>query len=200
MSDIYEIPNCKVILLGNTCVGKTSIVGAATPQGFVEDQSPTIGACFVIKKMEINGQNVRLHLWDTAGQERFKSLAPMYYRDANFAIIVYAINDEPSYGAAQMWYDGVQRDCPVQPDIFLVANKIDLEADRKKKKKKGEELASKMNATYIEVSAKDGTNIEELFKKIASKSIEINTVATKIDVNETKIDPATPAKKNKNCC
>lgn len=188
----------KVVLLGASTVGKTSLVNTAMANEFVEDQQPTIGACFVIKKMDVDGKIVRLHLWDTAGQERFRSLAPMYYRDANFAIICYAINDEASFEAVRGWYDGVLADCQSLPEIYLVANKLDLENERVIQRSDGEALAEKIEAKFMEISAKEGTNVQKLFEEIAKQSILISEGNSTLEMNETKLDSKPGSKKG--CC
>ena len=86
-------PKIKLVLLGDSKVGKTSIVTVVHGDEFIPDQTATIGACFHIKKMKIGDVALQLHIWDTAGQERFRSLAPMYYRDAQFALLVYSVDN-----------------------------------------------------------------------------------------------------------
>ena len=161
----FEQP-VKVVLLGASTVGKTSIVGAATPQGFVEDQSPTIGACFVIKKMEINGQNVRLHLWDTAGQERYQSIGGMFYRESDIAFVCF---DRENIETIPSWIARVRAqvsDCA----IFLVLTKSDLidEAAMVKTRQDIDAAANDAKAAKVFVtSAAKGINVKQLFSEAA---------------------------------
>ena len=121
-----QMPNVKLVLLGESTVGKTSIVNVAHRGEFIEDQTSTIGACFQIKKMKVGDATVKLHLWDTAGQERFRSLAPMYYRDAQYALLIYAIDNHDSFDSIETWHSGLVEDCSTVPHIVLIGNKTDL--------------------------------------------------------------------------
>lgn len=188
----------KVVLLGASTVGKTSIVNTAVSNEFVEDQQPTIGACFITKKTEVNGKMLRLHLWDTAGQERFRSLAPMYFRDANFALIVYAINDENSFNAVQGWYDSLVNECMDVPTLYLIGNKIDLTDNRIISAQDGQDLATKLQAKFYEISAKTGDNVEKLFNDLAKECYEQMMLNTQIDSKERPVEK--PEKSKKGCC
>ena len=106
----------KIVLLGETGVGKTSIVNVVHGGEFIPEQTSTIGACFQIHKIKIGDQLVNLHLWDTAGRERFRALTPMYYRDAQCALLVYAINNSESFETIRQWYGGLKNDCQDMPD------------------------------------------------------------------------------------
>ena len=193
-----QTPNIKLVLLGESTVGKTSIVNVAHRGEFIQDQTSTIGACFQIKKMKVGETTVKLHLWDTAGQERFRSLAPMYYRDAQYALLIYAIDNSDSFSAIDNWYRGLVEDCSSLPNIILIGNKTDLEPSRTIKTIQGEELAKKLNAKFYEVSAKnDHEGIIRLFQNIAEHAL-----------NEIKKDssakPIVPTLSNSNkkggCC
>lgn len=190
----------KVVLLGSSTVGKTSLVNTAMQNEFVEDQQPTIGACFVIKKINVGDRIVRLHLWDTAGQERFRSLAPMYYRDAQVALILYAIDDEVTFEAVRGWYEGVLADCQNLPKIYLIGNKKDLENRRVVPESDGRALAEKFGAKFFEVSAKeDVEGVLKLFDDIAALALEMYDTAMVQDMEERTVDPNTAKKKN-GCC
>ena len=193
-----QTPNIKLVLLGESTVGKTSIVNVTHRGEFIQDQTSTIGACFQIKKMKVGETTVKLHLWDTAGQERFRSLAPMYYRDAQYALLIYAIDNSDSFSAIDNWYRGLVEDCSSLPNIILIGNKTDLEPSRTIKNIQGEELAKKLNAKFYEVSAKnDHEGIIRLFQNIAEHAL-----------NEIKKDssakPIVPTLSNSNkkggCC
>ena len=128
---IYEhVPNVKIVLLGESTVGKTSIINVVHGGTYIQDQPTTIGACFYIKKMKIDDVTVKLHIWDTAGQERFRSLAPMYYRDAQYALLVFAVNNQDSFNAIESWHKGLVTNCSIMPKVVLIGNKIDLNEER----------------------------------------------------------------------
>ena len=186
----------KAVFLGSSTVGKTSIVNAIMNNKYLEEQQPTIGACFAIKKIEINDHIIRVNLWDTAGQERFRSLAPMYYRDANFALITFAVNDIDSFEATKKWYEGIVADCQTLPKIILIGNKIDLDKERVVSNEEGENLAKKFGAVYIEVSAKTKENIEKFIEKIGElAATELDSPVIVNEVIENNIEA-----KDKGCC
>ena len=161
--------NVKVVLLGPSLVGKTSLVSAYMGGSFSDSSSPTIGASFVNKVVKVeNNARVKLQIWDTAGQEKFRSLAPMYYHNAQAAVIVFALSDRDTFNEMQSWADELECQAEIRPLIFLVGNKADLEKERKVETTEGERLAQAINAKYLETSAKTGVNIEELFWTVAS--------------------------------
>lgn len=193
-----QMPNVKLVLLGESTVGKTSIVNVAHRGEFIEDQTSTIGACFQIKKMKVGDASVKLHLWDTAGQERFRSLAPMYYRDAQYALLIYAIDNKDSFDSIETWHSGLVDDCTSMPHIVLIGNKTDLVDSRIVTTEQGQELAHRLHARFYEVSAKaDHDSILRMFQDIADEAFkEIH-----VDPNgpTTKITDG-PSPKQKKCC
>ena len=161
----------KLVVLGDTSVGKSSIVSRFVKNDFFDFEEPTIGAAFLSSNMKIDNKNVNFEIWDTAGQERYRSLAPMYYRGAHVAIVVFDITKNDSFNGAKSWINELKnraRNC----HIFLVANKIDLE--RKIEKNKIIEYATKINCDYKEVSAKSSEGINNLFKSIGKKMLKVN--------------------------
>lgn len=200
-SSIYEqIPNVKIVLLGESTVGKTSIINVVHGGGYVQDQPTTIGACFYIKKMKFDNVTVKLHIWDTAGQERFRSLAPMYYRDAQYALLVYAVNNADSFNEVQSWYKGLVTNCSQMPNIVLIGNKIDLEAERSITKEQGQQLAQQLKAEYYEISAKmDKPGVDAIFEKIAHETVK---EAQKMEKDDTKSvgDISQKNSNKKGCC
>jgi small GTP-binding protein len=166
------IPIVKLVLLGKSSVGKTSIVTVADDGDFVADQSATVGACFHVKKMRVNDTSIKFHIWDTAGQERFRALAPMYYRDAQFALLVYAIDDRESFKEIKVWYNGLYQDCSPLPHIILVGNKIDLVEKRQVALEDGRLLAKRLSALFFEVSAKASLSIHRMMEEIALEAVQ----------------------------
>ena len=164
----------KIVLLGETGVGKTSIVNVVHGGEFIPEQTSTIGACFQIHKIKIGEQLVNLHLWDTAGQERFRALSPMYYRDAQCAILVYAINNSDSFQTMRDWYQGLKDNCHELPDILLIGNKKDCEDKRQVLTEDGKALADELKMGFYEISAKEDPDgeIPKIFYKLASDYME----------------------------
>ena len=194
-----QMPNVKLVLLGESTVGKTSIVNVAHRGEFIQDQTSTIGACFQIKKMKVGDATVKLHLWDTAGQERFRSLAPMYYRDAQYALLIYAIDNKDSFNSIETWHNGLVEDCSVLPHIVLIGNKTDLIDSRTVSTEEGKALASKLKAKFYEVSAKsDHEGIVQMFQEIADEAYK--EMQTDDDMNSAPIQPVEQKKPKGGCC
>ena len=158
-----DIPHYKIIFLGDQSVGKSSILNRFYQDKFEPDYQATIGLDFHSKNTEINGESIRLLLYDTAGQEKFKSLIPMYIRDANIILVVYDITIKDSFTHTEHWVNET-KDLKREDAIFvLIGNKIDLESQRVVSTKEGEDFATEKGFIFHEVSAKTGEGIEDLF-------------------------------------
>jgi small GTP-binding protein len=163
----------KAVLVGESTVGKTSILTVANTGQFDRGVAPTVGACFVANNYTFPDRSVRLNIWDTAGQERYRALAPMYYREMDIACLVYAIDSRPSFDAVEGWYEGIVRELPSRPRFYLIANKRDLAEHRAVTEEMGVELAAKIDAEFCEVSAMtDCKGVIALFEQIARKASE----------------------------
>ena len=157
-------PHYKLIFLGDQYVGKSSILNRFYQDKFETDYQATIGLDFHSKNVNINGNVVRLLLYDTAGQEKFKSLIPMYIRDANIIIVVYDITNKDSFIHTEHWVNET-KDLKNNDAIFvLVGNKIDLNDSRNVAIKEAEDFAKEKGFIFHEVSAKSGEQIQELFQ------------------------------------
>lgn len=166
----------KVVLIGSSMVGKTSIVSRIMKNEFT-DQPPTVGVSFVTHFIYLNNHNqVRLQIWDTAGDERFKAVTPMYYKDCNVAMIVYAINDHNSFEAVKEWISNVLLHSEVEPLLFIVGNKIDLESNQVSIEEEAKLEKDYPNAILYKVSAKESIGVFELFDLIAEKAVETNHI------------------------
>ncbi|KAJ2496411.1 Vacuolar protein sorting-associated protein 21 [Coemansia sp. RSA 1972] len=174
----------KVVLLGEAAVGKSSLVLRFVNDDFVENKEPTIGAAFMTQKVRLEDSVLKLDIWDTAGQERFHSLAPMYYRNADAAVVVYDVTRASSLDKAKSWIKELQRHASPNIVIALVGNKLDLVADGEETEETEEETAERgrqvqtetarayageMNLLFIETSAKTGLGVVETFTEIAKK-------------------------------
>lgn len=159
----------KLVFVGDSNVGKTSIISRFMYDHFDENYDATIGIDFLAKTHTVNEKTVRLQLWDTAGQERFRSLIPSYIRDSSVAVVVYAINNEESFRAVKKWVEEVRNEREDSVIIFIVGNKTDLDTQRRVSVNEGRNKARELGAHFIETSAKENTNINALFDKIAEK-------------------------------
>jgi len=121
----------KLVLLGDTAVGKSCLVVRFVRDEFFEFQEPTIGAAFLTQSVATGAATVKFEIWDTAGQERYRSLAPMYYRGAAAAIVVYDITNKDSFNGAKSWVKELQRRGDPNAVIALAGNKADLQSKRK---------------------------------------------------------------------
>ncbi len=163
----------KVVFLGDTAVGKSCLAVRFARNEFFEFQEPTIGAAFLGKNINLNDKRYKFEIWDTAGQERYRSLAPMYYRGAKAAVIVYDITDEDTFKGAKTWVSEIQKkseNCL----ILLVGNKVDLTMNRKVDIHMVKEYVDNNNLIYMESSAKTGLNVDKIFTTIAESIPEEN--------------------------
>ncbi|GMI04701.1 hypothetical protein TrRE_jg4406 [Triparma retinervis] len=157
----------KTVLLGDTSVGKTSIVTRFMYDNFDKTYQATIGIDFLSKSLHLSDRTVRLQLWDTAGQERFRSLIPSYIRDSSVAVVVYDITNRATFLNADKWISDVRNERGDDVVIMLVGNKTDLSDKRQVSVEDGEEKAKRDGLLFIECSAKAGFNVKSLFRKLA---------------------------------
>ena len=160
--------SCKIVLLGDTAVGKSCLTVRFIRNEYSEFQEPTIGAAFLAKNIDYQGQNLKLEIWDTAGQERYRSLAPMYYRGAKVAVVVYDITKKNTLTGAKSWVAELQNNnhgCI----IILVGNKCDLREPGGVYGDDGREYARDHNLIHIESSAKTGYNVKKIFNIICKE-------------------------------
>lgn len=160
----------KIVFLGETSVGKSSIVSRFTRNTFSEFQEPTIGAAFQSKILHLNNCDVVMEFWDTAGQERYKALAPMYYRGAKAACIVYDITNKESLNNAKYWITEVTKNGEPGCVIALLGNKLDI-YNRRIEREDVELFTKTTNIIFSEVSAKTGENVEDILTHIAKELV-----------------------------
>ena len=161
----------RICLIGNICVGKTSLLSRYSDNYFKQIYSATIGVDFRVITLKYKDIVAKVHVWDTAGQERFKSISINYYRSSNGFIYVYDITDMESLKGLDSWIHLTTENCNTNVINFLVGNKSDLE-NREVSKEEGEEFAKKNNLIFLETSAKNNDNVDKLFEYFTYKLIK----------------------------
>lgn len=184
----------KVVVLGSQGVGKTSMVVRYIGKMFSHHISPTIGASFFTCKLNIEDTKVKLQVWDTAGQERFRSMAPMYYRNANAAILVFDITQYFTFTSIKSWVKEIQRNVEEPIVLCIVGNKTDLEPQRKVPKEEAQVYAESIGATYFEASALHDQGIEQIFLKVGMGLINLSkdALVTSLRVYDSETTPHSP--------
>lgn len=161
----------KIILIGDSGVGKSSIVSRFVDGTFMGDTRSTVGIDLQVKTLDISYELVKIQIWDTAGQEKYKSITQSYYRYAAGIIIVFDLTKQYTFENVINWINEIEKSldqklCDL--DVILIGNKADLVNDREVKKEEVLELQKKHKFIYIETSAKDNSNINEAFKELVS--------------------------------
>jgi len=159
----------KLVLLGDSAVGKSSLVLRFVKKQFYEYQESTIGAAFLTQTVNVKDYVVKFEIWDTAGQERYHSLAPMYYRGAASAVVVYDLTNRQSFVRAKSWVKELQKQGNPNIVIALAGNKLDLQEKRQVESDEAKSYADENGIMFLETSAKTDHNVTLLFEQIAIK-------------------------------
>ena len=155
----------KVVLIGDSAVGKTSIVGQYVYGSCSWEHRPTVGIDFLSKDCVVDDLNVRFQIWDTAGQERFHALIPSYIRNSTVAFLIFDLTSRVTFENLQKWHQAVTN--VASPGMIVIGNKVDLESERQVDQTEAQRFAAQIGAEYIETSARTAVNIDELFKMAA---------------------------------
>ena len=190
----------KLLTLGDSNVGKTSIVLRFSEDKYNDNQLSTIGVDFKTKYMKFGESSVKVLIWDTAGQERFKNIAKQYYRGANGVLLIYDVCKRKSLEKIGFWlqeiksYNNVDELC-----IYLVGNKIDVVDKREVTKEEGKKYADDNQINFFEVSARTSEGIDELFNQIIKGSINKLNIEDKEQIF-AQLDSKNTKKRKKRCC
>ena len=215
----YEILKFKLIVVGDQNTGKSSILNRFANNNFDDNYQATIGLDFANKNATIHDQEIRLILYDTAGQEKFRSLIPMYIREAQVILLIFDISNRKSFENIPNWFSEVLNVKNDEAVFALIGNKMDLSDNREVTYEEGKKLANEKNMFFEEMSAKTGKNIMEFFnntifeaiyKKFQKKfddnknidNIDYNTPSTESNIIRFNISGKNESKiqKKKKCC
>jgi len=159
----------KLLLIGDSGVGKSSLLLRFADDTYTESYISTIGVDFKIRTIELDGKTIKLQIWDTAGQERFRTITSSYYRGAHGIIVVYDVTDNESFNNVKQWLHEIDRYACENVNKLLVGNKCDLEGKRVVSTEQGKEFADGLGIEFLETSAKTSTNVEQAFLTMASQ-------------------------------
>lgn len=187
----------KLLLIGNSGVGKSCLLLRFSDDTYTNDYISTIGVDFKIKTVELDGKTVKLQIWDTAGQERFRTITSSYYRGSHGIIIVYDVTDQDSFDGVKMWLQEIDRYATSNVLKLLVGNKCDLLDKRVVDFDTAKEFAEINNMPFLETSALNSTNVEEAFLTMA-KQIKDSMAQQKLTTNNANQSSSNNNNKNNN--
>mmetsp|Transcript_3426 Transcript_3426/g.6054 ORF Transcript_3426/g.6054 Transcript_3426/m.6054 type:complete len:202 (+) Transcript_3426:211-816(+) len=153
----------KMLLIGDSGVGKSCLLLRFADNTYNESHISTIGVDFKIRTIELDSKTIKLQIWDTAGQERFRTIAAAYYRGAHGIVITYDITDRKSFENVRSWMDEIGKYGSERVNKLLVGNKADLVAKRAVETEEGQDLANSLGMKFLETSAKTSENVEQAF-------------------------------------
>ena len=167
---MQSVNESKVILVGDPSVGKTSIIQQYNNRQFEIDSESTVGASFISKYVATEKGEAQLHIWDTAGQERYRSLIPMYSRNACAALMVVDVTNKASFDSKETWANTIKTNCLPNCKVYVIANKMDLEPNIPIDEL--ERWAEDQGFQFFKTSAKEFDSVERVFVKVANDIIE----------------------------
>ena len=189
----------KIITLGDSHVGKSSLIFKFIEDTFSSSYMSTVGFDLKFKTIKINNEEIKVMIFDTAGQERFRSLASNYIRKANGILLVYDISDKNTFLNIENWMTNIKEESSDTIPIILIGNKCDLDDQRKIQKEEGEQFANNNNLKFFETSCKDGDNVENCFIELTKLIIE-RKKEKQFNPNTQKLVNIKDKKKEKDCC
>ena len=197
----YDV-KCQLLIIGDSSVGKTSILTRFANGTFNSNYLATVGLDSFTKDETIDDKNVRIKIWDTAGQERFKSLTKGFFRNAEGIMIAYDVTSQETYESLKYWIQSIKTNIGEDLDhipIIILGNKIDSE-DREVKTEDAEAFCKKENYPYFETSAKTGENIDQAVRFLVKKLMELNSDNKGGNNDNIKINKEEHKKKEKSGC
>ncbi|XP_061604056.1 RAB3D, member RAS oncogene family, b isoform X1 [Phyllopteryx taeniolatus] len=156
----------KLLIIGNSSVGKTSFLFRYADDSFTSAFVSTVGIDFKVKTVFRNDKRIKLQIWDTAGQERYRTITTAYYRGAMGFLLMYDITNQESFNAVQDWATQIKTYSWDNAQVILIGNKCDLEDDRLVPTEDGQRLAEDLGFQFFEASAKDNINVKQVFERL----------------------------------
>ena len=153
----------KIVIIGDSGVGKTNLIGRYLKNEYKEDSKATVGVEFGEKKYEINGLKIKAQIWDTAGQERYRAITSMYYKGAKGGLIVFDLSSKSTFQNVEKWFNEIKKTADPTINLILIGNKSDLKDKREISFEEGENKAKEMNVAYLETSALNADNVDKAF-------------------------------------
>ena len=193
----------KVLLIGNSDVGKSSIILRYVDETWTDVFVPTIGVDFKVKTLEVDNKQVKMQIWDTAGQERFRTVVSSYFRGSHGLFLIYDITNRDSFKNLENWLKEIEGEASEKVLKILIGNKCDLEEDRDIKFEEGQAFANRNGMQFMETSAKANTNINEAFEALAKLMIKFtseNNIPQKKDTMVLKASSGQDLKTKRKCC
>ena len=192
----------KVLLIGNSDVGKSSLILRYVDQIWNDVFVPTIGVDFKVKSLQIDNKRVKMQIWDTAGQERFRNVISSYFKGAHGILLIYDITARESVKELENWLGEVERNATPQVLKILIGNKCDLDEQRQITVDEGEAFAARNGMKFIETSAKNNTNVNEAFEALAKIMVESSNKKNviKVEKKTIKVDKGADLNAKKKCC
>lgn len=188
----------KILLIGDSGVGKSSLLTRFVDNSFNYAYLSTIGVDFAIKTLTCNNKKCKFQIWDTAGQERFRSITTSYYRGAKGMIVVYDITNKESFNSISKWISDINNLCNREINIIIVGNKIDCQNDRQVTNTNINDFINNTKYIHMEVSAKTGTGVNLIFKKLAEELIKNDIMENKQKI--LKCEGIVINENTKSCC
>ena len=201
----------KIVLIGDTSVGKTNILSKYLSNEFDPDSKATVGVEFGTKDFKIGNNIVKVQIWDTAGQERYRSITNAYYKGAKGSLLVYDITNPKTFESLDKWISDLKTNAEEKISIVLIGNKTDLEDQRKITTEQGKEKAEFYKLAFIETSALNGDNIEKAFNELITdvyknhhelfeKQAKVELTDKAIDLENVDANKENKVESKKFCC
>jgi small GTP-binding protein len=167
----------KLVLIGDSGVGKSNLLGQFVRHQFNAESKTTIGVEFATKMLEVGGKSVKAQIWDTAGQERYRAITASYYKGAVGALLLYDVTASPTFRSVPKWLRELQEHAEAGAVVMLVGNKVDCEDERSVAAEEGAHYALKQRLLFAEASARDATNVAEAFDRLIREIVAVHSEA-----------------------